>query len=248
VKKLWLSVLLLAGCLTIESVTQPSSVEIGESFSIWIDGTHDSTTYSGTSFWLGMMLPNGVEVDSVRYKTGYGAEGVLTEPDSAMSDWLQQGRPPDNGMYWTVFAATPPDAESSGTFKAHAYLRAGDSTFPGQYLVDYYVGYYYLSWTIDDSMLDQPMEVAAVGTAEMSAGNGHQAGRTWPSLFRSRLNIEVPEPDNVRILDTSGRLVRSLHVERTGYWDGRDECRRRLPAGAFVVHGRQLRSRVTLVD
>jgi hypothetical protein len=248
VKRLWLLALLLTGCLTLNSVTQPSSVAIGERFTITVEGANDSTTYSGTAAWLGMMLPNGVKVDSVRYKTSHGLEGVLTEPDSAMTSWMQQDRPPDSGMYWTVFAATPPGAESSGTFKAQAYVRAGDSTSPGQYLVDYYVGYYYLSWTIDDSILDQPMEVTAAGIAERRAGKGVRAGRVWPSLFRDRLSIEVTEPDEVRILDSNGRLVGSLRVERTGYWDGRDECRRRLPAGTYLVRGRQIASRVTLVD
>jgi hypothetical protein len=177
-----------------------------------------------------------------------GYESVVTEPDSAMSSWLQQDRPPDSGMYWTVFAATPPDADSSGSFKAQAYVRAGDSTSPGQYLVDYYVGYFYLSWMIDDSMLDQPMAVTATGIAETGAGKAVQAGRIWPSLFRDRLNIEVSQPDDIRIIDAGGRLVRSLRVERTGGWDGRDESGRRVPAGAFLVRGRQLSSRVTLVD
>jgi len=248
VKKLCLLALLLTGCLTIDSVTQPSSVAGGESFSITVEGTHDYTTYSGTTVWLGMMLPNGVEVDSVRYKAGYGAEGVLTEPDSAMSDWLQQARPPDDHMYWTVFAVTPPDAESSGGFKAQAYLFASDSTSPGQYLVDYYVGYSYLSWTVDDSVLDQPMEVTALGAAERRGGSGVRTARVWPSLFRGQLRICVPEPDDVRILDTSGRLVRSLRLGQTGYWDGRDGCGRRVPAGAYLVRGRYVSSAVTLVD
>ncbi len=247
-KKLLLLVMLLAGCLTIESVTQPSSVTVGERFTITVEGTHDSTSYSGTQFWLGMMLPNGVEVDSVRYKTSGGVESVVTEPDSAMGSWLQRDRPPDSGMCWAVFAATPPDAESSGTFKAQAYVRAGDSTSAGQYLVDYYVGYYYISWVIDDSILDQPMEVTALGVTAPRAGKGVRAGRVWPSLFRNRLNIEVSQSDDVRILDSNGRLVRSLRVDGTGCWDGRDESGRRLPAGAFVVRGRQVSSRVTRLD
>jgi hypothetical protein len=248
VKKLWLLVLLLTGCLTLTSVTQPSSVAIGERFTITVEGANDSTTYSGTAVWLSMMLPNGVGVDSVRYKSSHGFEGVVTMPDSSMSSWMQQDQPSDSGMYWTVFSATPPGTESSGTFKAQAYLRVGDSTSPGQYLVDYYVGYYYFSWVIDDSILDQPLEVTATGVAETRAGEGVRTGRTWPSLFRDRLSIEVPEPDDVLILDAGGRLVRSLRVERTGSWDGRDESGRRLPAGAFVVRGRQITSRVTLVD
>jgi hypothetical protein len=246
-KKLFLVVLLLTGCLTIDSVTQPSSVAVGESFSVTVEGTNDSTTYNGTAVWLGMMLPNYVEVESVRYKTSGGLDGVLTEPDSLMSSWLQQDRPPDSGMYATAFSFTPP-AESSGTFKAQVYLYVGDSTSPGHYLIDYYIGYYYFSWTIDDSMLDQPMEVTGLGKADARAAKGVRAGRIWPSLFRDRLNIEVPEPEDIRILDADGRLVKSLHVEGTGSWDGRGEYGRRLPAGAFLIRGRQISSRVILVD
>jgi hypothetical protein len=247
-KKLWLFGLLVTGCLTIGSVSQPAAVSVGESFTITVEGTHDPTSYSGTAVWLGMMLPDCVAADSLRYKTGTGIEGVLTEPDSMMSNWLERDRPADSGMYWTVFSFTPPDTDSSGTFKAQAYLYAGDSTSPGHYLLDYYVGYYYLSWTIDDSILDQPMEVTGVGASETRAARVFGAGRTWPSLVRDKLNIEVPGPDDIWILDAGGRLVKSLHVEGTGTWDGRGEHGRRLPAGGYIVRGRHLVGRVTLVD
>jgi hypothetical protein len=245
----WLapSVLLLADCLTIGSVTQPSSVAVGEDFTVTVEGTNDSTTYNGTAVWLGMVLPDYVEVESVRYKTSGGLEGVLTAPDSMMSSWLGQDRPPDSGMYATVFSFTPP-VESSGTFKAQAYLHVGDSASPGQYLIDYYIGYYYLSWTFDDSLLDQPLEVIGVGTAERRVVKGMKTGRVWPSLFRDRLSIEVPVPDDIRILDAGGRLVKSLHVAEVGFWDGRGERGQRLPAGTFLIQGRRVSGRVILVD
>jgi|GEM_PF-1628584 len=246
-KKLSLFVLLLTGCLTFDSVTQPAEVSVGENFNVTVEGTNDSTTYNGTSVWLGMTLPDYVVVDSVRYKTTGGDEGVVTEPDSLMSSWLEQDRPPDSGMHSTVFSFTP-SAPGSGTFKAQVYLWAGDSASPGQYLVDYYIGYYYFTWTIDDSVLDQPLEVTGLGTAGTRAAMPVRAGRTWPSLFRDRLNIAVPEPDDIRILDAGGRLVRSLRVEGKGCWDGRGEQGRRLPAGAFLIRGRQVSSRVILVD
>lgn len=247
-KKLWLFVLLLTGCLTIGSVSQPAAVSVGQSFTITVEGTHDATTYSGTAVWLGMMLPDCVEAESVRYKTSGGIESVVTEPDSLLGNQLQQVRPPDSGMYWTAFSCTPPDAESGGTWKAQAYLHAGDSTLPGHYLLDYYVGYYYLTWSIEDSMLDEPLEVSGVGAAEPRAAQMVKSGRTWPSLFRDRLNLEVPAPDDVRILDAGGRLVRSLRVDGAGSWDGRDQAGRRVPAGDFFLRSRHLCSRVTLLD
>jgi len=114
--------------------------------------------------------------------------------------------------------------------------------------VDYYIGYNYIGATFCDSILDEPMEVTGVGVAQTRAGKEVRAGRVWPSLFRDRLSIDVPEPDDVRILDAGGRLVRSLRVERTGGWDGRDEYGCRVPAGAYLVRGRHVSAGVAFVD
>ena len=247
-KRICLPVLLLASCLYFQDVHQPSSVSTGEHFTIAVSGTHESSSGYSSRCWLAMMLPDGILVDSVRYKTPDSIEGVVTEPDTALGTWLQGQRPPDSGMSWVVFATEYLIAESGGVFDAHAYVHATDSVLPGSYLVDYLLGYVSLGTTISDSILDLPLDVTATGLVAGRGCPGTARSRVWPSVFRERVNIAVPEPDGVGIYDAGGRLVRTLRVRQAGSWDGTDERGWRLPAGTYLVRGEQVSARVSLLD
>ncbi|MBN2466269.1 hypothetical protein JXD38_11665 [candidate division WOR-3 bacterium] len=245
-KRLCLVALSLTSCLYFQDVYQPSLVSTGEHITITVSGTHDGSGGYSSQCWLAMMLPDGIHVDSVRYKTPDSIDGVVTEPDTVLGTWLQEQRPPDSGMCWIVFATEALTAESAGVFDAHVYLHVADTASPGSYLVDYLLGYW--SATISDSILDQPLEVTATGIAEGRGCRGARESRVWPSLFSERVSIAVPEPDNVGVYDAGGRLVRNLRVEQTGFWDGTDERGLRVPAGAYLVRGEHVLGRVTLFD
>jgi len=248
VKRLCLLVLSLTSCLYFQDVYQPSSVSIGEHFTVAVSGNHDGSGGYSSRCWLAMMLPDGVLVDSIRFKTPDSIEGVVTEPDSALGNWLQQQRPPDSGMCWVVFATDPLIADSAGILDVHAYLCATDTVLTGSYLVDYLFGYISFTTTISDSILDQPLEVTATGIAQDRGCRATGTSRVWPSVFRDRLNISVSEPDAVEIYDATGRLVRTLRVGQTGFWDGTDKSGRRVPAGAYLVRGEHVSSRVAMLE
>jgi hypothetical protein len=248
-KKLLLAALFLVNCLTLESVTQPTSVVVGERFTITVAGTIDSTGGAVALAWLAMRLPDGFYVDSICFRSSVGIAGTVTSPFPEVEDRMRQSHPPDPNTVWWAFATDSLATDSAGTFDADVYLYAGGCTVPGSYTVDYFLGTQAPNWfQIEDSILDQSMDVVAAAVAREHACSRARAERVWPSVFRDRVNIAVPEPDDVGVYDAGGRLVRTLRVEQTGFWDGTDEYGRRLPAGAYLVRGDQVSGRVTLLD
>ncbi len=245
-KKLCFVLLLVLGCgIFLDSVRQPSVVGPGEKFTITVTGTFD---YNGTG-WLGIMLPNGVRVDSVRYAASDGDTALLTEMDSTLCVWLTDFCLCEPDMHWVGFSFyREAIVDSFISYVALVYAKVTDSVVPAEYLVDYRSGhdpeYVYMT----DSILDQPLQVTATGIAREPCSGKAVAGRVWPSVFHERLSIAVPEPDDIGVYDAGGRLVRTMRVEHTGTWDGTDESGRRMPAGAYLVRGKQTLSRVTLVD
>ncbi len=247
-KKLCLLVFLLTGCLHFDIVVQPSSVEIGERFTITVDGVHDYSS-AVLSAWLAMLLPTGFAVDSVNYIFDDTIQDVGL-PCPLIADYMERTYPPDSGTRWQAFATDGYCPDTSGKFSAKVFVSVTDCTGPGSYLVDYYLGYsdWNMTGGTSDSLLDQPMTVTGLAVADSRAEPAPARRGLWPVVFRDRLNISVAEPDDIRIFDTGGRLVRTLRVERSGFWDGTDESGRRVPAGAYLVRGRSICDRAMLVD
>jgi hypothetical protein len=247
-KWLFLVTLLFCACLFLDIVIQPSSVTIGERFTIIITGTYDSSWPNATEVWLALLFPQGFTVDSICYVSSDTFQGVITASDWRVIDYMESRNPPDSGMRWLAFLTELMLAETSGVFTAIVFACATDSTVPGQYLIDYYLGDYAEYITIRDSILDQPIEVTEIGISEARAVSGIRVGRVRPSLFRDQLSITMPEPSDVSIFDLSGQLVQSLYVKQVGFWDGTDKYGRRVPAGVYLVHSKHTFGRVTLVD
>jgi len=244
-KRLSFIVLLVLGCgVFIDTVSQKSAVGPGERFTITVTGTFDS----GGTGWLGVMLPDGVQADSVRYAASDGDSALLTEMDTTLCAWLTDSCLCDPDMHWVGFSfLREATVDSFISYVALVYAEATEAVVPGQYAVDYRSGYDPTYPVRTDSVLDVPLTVTGLGVAE-STLRLLLSGRVWPAVFRDRLNISVPEPDAVEIYDATGRLVRTLRVEQTGSWDGTDEYGRRLPAGAYLVRGQHVSTRVTLLD
>jgi hypothetical protein len=167
VRRLLLLAFFMAGCLTLESVTQPASVIVGEHFTIAVTGTHESGAGYYNRAWLALLLPNGFYVDSVCYQTSDSIQGVVAAPDTELISHMETEHPPDSGMRWLVFATDWMTPETSATYRAELYAVVADSTPPGQYLIDYYLGDYGSgSQRIVDSILDQPMTVVDTAVGE----------------------------------------------------------------------------------
>jgi hypothetical protein len=69
-----------------------------------------------------------------------------------------------------------------------------------------------------------------------------------PSLFRRATLVRAPAPTRVAVFDALGRAVRTLATGPQGAtWDGRDDNRVRLPAGAYILRAGTEQTRVLLL-
>jgi hypothetical protein len=153
-------VLLLATCVFLDTVEQPSQVVVGELFTIRVTGTIPPAGGSATGF-IGLMLPDGVQVDSGRYTDDRGRDTLMTEPDDSLCVWLEESCPCETCMHWMAFSHRfNPDPDTATSYEALVYARVTDLAVPGRYLVDYRTGHSYpVPWLLSDSIMDQPMTV-----------------------------------------------------------------------------------------
>jgi hypothetical protein len=241
-------VLLLLSCVYLDSVNQPSSVEIGERFTIAINGNYNTNGWGGGSPWLAMMLPNGLFIDSIRcdvYGTSDTATYVITQPDSTLSAYIASIFPCDSNMlwhgYWGEYVLTGP--ESIGTYTATVFALATDSTIPGTYLIDYLSGSPgYSEPVINDSIFDQPMLVTEMAVDETVEHSRGKIISVWPTIFNNTLRIFTAGADLVEIFSNDGRLVKSFDLEACILnrrsmisWDGTDQANRQLGSGVYFV-------------
>jgi hypothetical protein len=151
---LCLGLAVTAGCLTLNSVNQPSQVTPGQNFQITVNFTssYDDLANNTTRFGA-VMLPVGFVVNSATWD----GDTVLPE-DPAFEAILDADYPPDPGYFWWV--GTSDDNSTEGTFDAVLDVTAGNTV--GVYLIDYRVGYKGGAAAIyEDAMLDVQL---AVGT------------------------------------------------------------------------------------
>ncbi len=240
--------LLFCACLFLDIVIQPSLVTIGERFTITITGSHDSTYSTTSRCWLAMMLPNGFFVDSIRFVTSDSFIGLITEIDSSLCDFLNYAYPCDPNTCWFGFSTQPILAETCGTYLAIVYVRASNLTIPGQYLVDYYSGDHSYGIWVRDSILNQPLTVNPLSIAQENILLNNKKLNAYPNPFRKRLMIHSETPGAVSILAKDGRHIRTIHVHDIGFWDGRDESGKRVSSGTYYIKGRDIRSKVILMD
>ena len=253
--KKYLVVFLLLSCVYLDRVDQPSSVEISEQFIIIINGNWDAGGYGGSA-WLGMMLPKGFQVDSVTYLTSDSLFGTATENDSELVYLLDSLYPCDSNMCWHGFVG--PSDTGSGTYTAVAHCFATDSTIPGEYHIDYLSGAYYMSWGVEDSILDRRMEVIGSAVSEKVEKKVELSWSVRPSIFRNRVTIRVNNiqqyvsgsPKNpsycqepvINIYNINGSIIKSFLL-RAGHnitstiidWDGTDQDDHPLPCGVYFV-------------
>ena len=240
-------VLLLLSCVYLDNVNQPSSVTIGERFTIAINGNYNSGTTAGAP-WLAMMLPIGFLIDSIRYETQGICDtftNVVTQLDTFLSEYLDTLFPCDSNMHWQAFWGeyVYPYPETIGTYIATIYAMATDSVTPGTYLIDYLIGtdgYNYIE--VRDSILDQPMVVASTGISEIADDPINNGVAVWPTIFRNTLNISTDTASLIEIYSNNGRLVKSFDrgssIQNQGSaisWHGDDNAGRKLPSGVYFV-------------
>lgn len=255
-KKCFLVILtLLFSCVYLDSVSQPSEVTIGEQFTITVAGTYDSYWDNA---WLAMMLPTGVLVDSVVYLTTDTIAGVITQIDTLLCTYLDTIYACDSHMCWQGFTTDYLSPESAGAYTAIVYAVATESTIPGEYLIDYLSGHGYEYYTVDDSIVNQPMTINECAISEQNDTRAYISMSAWPTIFHDKITIRINLPDQkisgsigeisapmapkIEIYDIRGCLVKSLPIITNYYstpailsWDGRDEQNRILPTGTYFV-------------
>jgi hypothetical protein len=235
-------VLLLLSCVYLDDVTQPSSVAIGESFTLTINGDYEGSIWTAGNAGIGIMLPIGFVVDSVVYYSSDTIAGVVYEVDSVIIFRLEYRYPCDSQMCWQAFSIYDLwPTESIGTYVASVYGQATASTAAGTYLIDYRSGHAgWGRWDCDDSILNQPMLVTGTAVGEIVEHRTSKRNTVWPTIFKNTLNIFTDNADQVEIFSEDGRLVKSFRItpnalRSTLSWDGRDDQNRMLGSGVYFV-------------
>jgi hypothetical protein len=233
-------ILLLLSCVYLDNVTQPSSVTIGERFTITINGNHLGMSMYDNRAWLAMMLPTGFLVDSIRYHTNDSVTGVVTQLDSLLCQYVESLYPCDSHMCWQGFATDIMGGLDSASYTAIIYVLVTDSTVPGTYLIDYLSGND--EYIVDDSIFDQPMLVNETAVGEIVEHRTSKRNTVWPTIFRNTLNITTDNADVIEIFSKDGRLVKSFYlgscIMNHGSaisWRGDDNAGRKLPSGVYFV-------------
>ena len=233
-------ILLLLSCVYLDNVTQPSSVTIGERFTITINGNHVGMDMYDNRAWLAMMLPTGFLVDSIRYQTNDSVTGVVTQLDSLLCQYVESLYPCDSDMCWQGFATDIMGGLDSASYTAIIYVLVTDSTVPGTYLIDYLSGND--EYIVDDSIFDQPMLVTETAVGEIVEHRTSKCNTVWPTIFRNTLNISTDNASLIEIYSNDGRIVRSFELEScildrgsAIIWDGTDQANRQLGSGVYFV-------------
>ncbi|MCS7250511.1 MAG: hypothetical protein RMJ34_04605 [candidate division WOR-3 bacterium] len=164
-KRFFIFLLLFSACLYIDNVNQPSSVSLGEYFTIIIQGTFDNSIVTARG-WLAMMLPAGIRIDSIRYNTSNGYTELLTQISDTVTRIATNAFPPDPNMVWHGYETRDYSGIGSGTYEARVYLYVINTAFPGDYLIDYRTGSSYHNHLLLDSILNQPLRIATSGIKE----------------------------------------------------------------------------------
>jgi len=147
----------IAGCLTIDSVTQPDEVTKGERFQALIEFTaaEDPLAESSTRFGA-IKVPVGFEVEEVTYN------GSALRENEDFEAQITTNYPPEQGYYWWV--GTTDDNESEGNFTAVVEMRSGNTA--GDYEIDYRAGFRDPTATVyyyETCALDVPITVLSDG-------------------------------------------------------------------------------------
>ncbi|HIH44945.1 MAG TPA: PEGA domain-containing protein [Candidatus Methanoperedenaceae archaeon] len=189
-------VVMLSGCVTIDSVNQPSTATPGGSVdtSIKISLAYN-TSGSYVSPALAVKIPNDWGVTSAYYTGTGGASGMsgyLTVNTSASND-IEAKNPSGGNYVWIGLSGAPRKVDitpAGGTVTV--YLRVG--TTRGNYKLNYSAGYYSGSWYWTD-FDERPI---SVNTAPQAPGtpSGPATGATKTSYSYSATSTD-PDGDSI---------------------------------------------------
>lgn len=247
-KKLYFLFLFFLACVYLDNVNQPSSVGPNQQFTVTITGTFDGTYLYSNQGWFAIMLPPGFVIDSIRYNTANGLTELITEVTDTVGKWATNAFPPDPSMGWWGFETQEYNQSSGSSYEATIYVRVTTSAIPGNYLIDYRTGDQYYNTLLNDSILDQPLEVIPIGIAEEKQNSKSKRLEVHPNPFRNSLTIRSKRAEVVNIIDKLGKLVKSFYINDYGNWDGTDEKGLRVPAGTYFIKGENEQQKVTLLD
>lgn len=164
-KRYFIFIFLFLACVYLDNVNQPSSVSLGEYFTILIQGTFDNSSVTARA-WLAMMLPAGIIVDSIRYNTNNGYTELLTQISDTVTRIANNIFPPDPNMTWYGYETRDYSGIGSGTYEARVYLYVMNTAIPGNYLVDYRTGSSYHNHLYLDSILNCPLRILSSSIKE----------------------------------------------------------------------------------
>jgi len=246
-KKLYFIFLFLIACVYLDNVNQPTSVGPNQQFTITITGTFNGTYLGSNQGWFAVMLPTGFVIDSIRYLTANGLNELITEVTDTVGKWANNNLTCDPNMGWHGFEIQLYNQSIGSSYEATIYLRTTTSVIPGNYLIDYRTGDRYYNTLRDDSILDQPIEVTAIGIKE-NLWSGKEVLSVQPNPFKKSLNIKCQRNQRVNIFNNSGALIRSLDINQYGNWDGRDIKGQRVGSGTYFIKGDKTQKKVTLLD
>lgn len=246
-KKMYFLLLFFFACVYLDNVNQPASVDPNQQLSITLTGTFDGTTFYSNQAWFAIMLPTGFIIDSIRYNTANGLNELITQITDTVGKWANYAFPPDPYMGWFGFETQSYNQSSGSTYEVTFYLQTTASVVPGNYLIDYRTGDRYYNTLQDDSILDQPIEVTTNGINE-NLTLGKELISVRPNPFKTSLNLRCKKNGWVNIFNGFGKLVRSLQINQSGYWDGLDKKGQKVTSGTYFIRGNNSQVNATLLN
>jgi ribosomal protein L40E/uncharacterized protein YceK len=178
------SVVFLSGCISIDSISQPSSAKPGDYITTTIQVSLLNNTSGGSIVpAFGVKIPNDWTVSYVSYSGTGGASGksdYVTAPNTSVSSDLESKYPSGDDYMWLGYAGREQrvDILPAG---ATITIRMRSGTIPGSYNITYSVGYYFLGkwyWANNTTAaitLNNPPEtpIAPSGPSSGTAGTSY---------------------------------------------------------------------------
>ncbi len=229
--------LIIVGCFTILTVTQPSTVLISQSFSatanVEIQGQTDANPHYAI---VGLKVPNDFTIDTVRFTGAYTGKCSFLpanvpdkEPGGQVDYWtdsLEARYPSGADMKWVVYQSDTNYVTIASTVNSLLYVKMKAGATTGTFNIGYFVTDAALDFTDPtyySASLNNPMTVTSVVPVELTSftatGTSEGVHLKWETATESnnqRFEIERSS-DNQNFVVMGSVNGKGNSTEKTRY-------------------------------